>query len=60
MARDYELKLVQMRVYAKTPAGKISKAKSRATTKLKRGVSTRTKKNNYKPLLKALANWTQP
>ena len=57
MARNYAKKLVQMRVYAKTPAGKIAKAKSRANTKLKRGVSTKTKKSNHKPLAKAMALW---
>ena len=57
MARDYAKKLLQMRVYAKTPAGRESKAKSRATAALKRGVSTRTKKIKPKALLKALANW---
>ena len=50
-------KLLQMRAYAKTPAGKIAKANSRANTKLKRGVSTRTKRMNHKPLAKALALW---
>lgn len=60
MARDYAKKLARARVYSKTPAGRAAKKRSHDNYVIKRGTAIKELKINPHPLLKALANWTQP
>ena len=61
MARDYAKKLIQMRAYAKTPAGLASKKASQERWLAKRKADSYnprdTLKTNAQPLLQALALW---
>jgi len=58
MARDYARKLVQMRAYYRTPAGKAAHDRAYEKTLEKRGKARKdTAKPNPAPLVAALKNW---